>query len=316
MVVEILAFLPGLLLLVLANYTEKRKEFRVLTQVFLTLVIVLIILDGLLTVELSGTELAGKIKNADIYGYGLCATGLVSLLFLLRPVRKSLAKIISIKPDNWLHATALVFAAMLVGLSLTTALTTDVVSLGKEAGLGVESMVIQDAFFVAAALLGVGWLTRHGLKGTLERLGVKKPKQRDIGLSIAFLAILFAIVMVVSLTGKILGQGNDSLDTKGDPTVEALGGVTVITAIIFALGAGIGEEMIFRGALQPRFGIILTSAVFALIHIQYFNPISIISLFAISIAFCYERRMANTTACIITHSAYDLILFLMAALAV
>lgn len=327
---EILFFMPALLLLVLANYTEKRKDLRILTQVFLAISVVLIILEGLLTVELGGTELASKIKNtdvyaygnADVYGYSLVITGLFSLLFFLKPIRKILSKHISIDAGNWLHATALVFAVMLVGVSLATALTFDIVALGKEAGLGVESMVLQDVVLVAAALLGVGWLTRRDWKGTLERLGLTKPSLRDLSLSITFIAIIFGIGIAGSLAGMVLGQEKGPLDTKGDPTIEALGGVTVITAIIYAFGAGISEEILFRGAMQPRFGIILTSIVFALMHIQYFNAsivsnaISIISLGMISVALGYERKMANTTACIITHSIYDLVLFLMVALAV
>jgi hypothetical protein len=88
-----------------------------------------------------------------------------------------------------------------------------------------------------------------------------------------------------------------------------------LTAILFALGAGIGEEILFRGAMQPRFGIILSSIIFAVMHIQYFDIVSMGTLFLISATLGYERKMTNTTAAIITHTLYDLVLLLMVAMA-
>ena len=39
--------------------------------------------------------------------------------------------------------------------------------------------------------------------------------------------------------------------------------------LTLGLAAGIGEETLFRGALQPRFGLLITSLLFALLHSQY-----------------------------------------------
>lgn len=52
--------------------------------------------------------------------------------------------------------------------------------------------------------------------------------------------------------------------------------------ILVSLCAGVGEEILFRGALQPIFGILITSIIFVAIH-GYLNPkdwrISIYGLF-------------------------------------
>ena len=50
-------------------------------------------------------------------------------------------------------------------------------------------------------------------------------------------------------------------------------GLSPVSAVLFALlvgvGAGLGEETLFRGAVQPRLGIAATSVLFASMHVQY-----------------------------------------------
>jgi membrane protease YdiL (CAAX protease family) len=314
MAVEILAFVPGLLLLLLANYAEKRKEYRILTQIFLGLCVMLVALYGLLIASMSGSEALKGYDNAEALGYGVALTGILALPLFLRPVRGAISKAISIDPENWLHATALVFAILLVGISLATALSTDVVKLGKESGIDTSGIISQDAVFALASLIGVGWLVRRDWKKTAERLGLRLPTLKDVGMSLAFLGILLLIMLAGGLADKVVNQRPDSLSLKDDPTIKILGQITVAAAVVLALGAGIGEELLFRGAMQPRFGIALTSLVFALIHVQYLDVISMATLFAVSVVLGYERRIASTAACVITHSLYDLLLFLMVAL--
>jgi len=47
---------------------------------------------------------------------------------------------------------------------------------------------------------------------------------------------------------------------------EALGFLRVRDAILLALASGIAEELLFRGALQPRVGWLLASLLFGLVH--------------------------------------------------
>lgn len=310
MAVEVLFFLPGLLLLALANYTEKRKDLRILTQVFLGISVTLLILLGILIVATSGSE-AMKGYNAAAYGCCLLLTGFFSLLVFLRPVRSALAGVMSIEPDNWLHATALIFAILLVGMSLSTALTTDI--LKPSSTVAAVDVVLQDAVFVIAALLGVGWLTRRDWRAVAERLGLSRPGFKDIGWSLVFFIVVLLAMVIMGRVDDAVNPGKASLGLKDDPTIKLLGGVTVLSAMVFALGAGIGEEILFRGAMQPRFGMVLTSLIFALIHIQYFDAVSIASLFAVGAILGYERKRTSTTACVITHSLYDLLLFMSVA---
>ena len=70
---------------------------------------------------------------------------------------------------------------------------------------------------------------------------------------------------------------------------------------------GICEEVLFRGALQPRFGIITTAVLFAAIHTEYGLSIDVITIFLIAIGLGFIRRYANTTACCVCHATYNLV---------
>jgi hypothetical protein len=305
-----LTLLPAILLLVLANYSEKKKEYRIITRIFLFLFVILLMLEGLISSQVSLEEI-----NTINYGYGTALTAIISLFIFIRPIRIWISRLIDIDPENWLHATALVFAILLAGTSLATAISVDVIAFSQSSGVGGSTVLIQDALLVLASFLGVGWLSRKKLKQCLKRLGIVKPSIKDLAWSVVFTGLLFLIVITIGMMSLLLSPESSVLETQEDPTVQILGSITILSALLFALGAGIGEEILFRGAIQPRFGIILTSIIFAVMHIQYLDIISMSTLFLISVSLGYERKITNTTAAIITHTLYDLILLLMVALA-
>ncbi len=317
MAIEILLLLPGLFLLILANYTEKKKEFRIITQVLLGMLILTVIANGLLIIAMSGTSaMEGLMDAGATHGYGVAVflTGLFASMLFLKPVRYGLAAILDISGDNWLHITAMVFAILLTGVSLATAANLDISALGQGSGSVMATVLLQDCLFVISAFFGVGWMVRRKWKDVLKRLGIVKPSPRDIGMSLGFLGILFAIIITVGLISMILQYESGVLETKDDPTLKIIGGVTILSALLFAFGAGISEEILFRGAMQPRLGIIITSLVFTAAHTQYPNPVQMATLFTMSVVFGYERVKLNTTACIITHVLYDLLMLLTIAL--
>jgi membrane protease YdiL (CAAX protease family) len=60
-----------------------------------------------------------------------------------------------------------------------------------------------------------------------------------------------------------------------------------------------------RGALQPVFGILITSIFFTLLHTQYLFTPTMGLIFLISVGFGVIRRRYNTTTAIITHFVYN-----------
>jgi membrane protease YdiL (CAAX protease family) len=82
-------------------------------------------------------------------------------------------------------------------------------------------------------------------------------------------------------------------------------------ALMLGISAGLGEEILFRGAIQPRYGLVFTSIVFALLHVQYGFSFTILSIFGVSLILGYLRQRINTSASIITHIVYDVIAVLL-----
>lgn len=315
MAVELLSLGPVFILLLLANYTERRKDLRILTKVFLLLSVLALMLEGVAVLALKDTGLVGGPSDLSAFGCGLLLTGAVALAAFFRSSRELLARVMDIDPENWLHATAVVLFIVLVGASLTIAFSyEDVIEMGGKAGVSTASVLLQDVVFALFALFGVGWMTRRRLGQVLKRLGFVKPSLRDIAMALAFLLLFFLILTALHLVQKALDPGKDPFDVGEDPTVKLLGGVTVLSAIAISLGSGICEELLFRGAMQPRFGIALTSVAFTLGHVQYPDLPSICALLAMSVILGFERKLVNTTACVITHACYNLIPLLAFAL--
>jgi membrane protease YdiL (CAAX protease family) len=90
---------------------------------------------------------------------------------------------------------------------------------------------------------------------------------------------------------------------------------TVWEWLILAASAAIGEEILFRGALQPVLGLWLTSVIFAVVHMQYGFTLVTVLLLLLGLILGVVRRRSNTTVAIFVHFSYDFILGLLALLA-
>ena len=82
-----------------------------------------------------------------------------------------------------------------------------------------------------------------------------------------------------------------------------------------ALAAGFGEELLFRGALQPIIGIWVTSALFVVAHVTAyrFNALNkrvasqAVMLFALSFALGYIAQYIGLVAAILVHASLDIV---------
>jgi uncharacterized protein len=83
-----------------------------------------------------------------------------------------------------------------------------------------------------------------------------------------------------------------------------------VGALILGLSTGIGEEVLFRGAIQPRFGIVIASAIWSLLHVQYELTWVVAGLFAMGIMLGLIRNHYGTTAAIVTHALYNVLIVL------
>jgi hypothetical protein len=82
-------------------------------------------------------------------------------------------------------------------------------------------------------------------------------------------------------------------------------------ALTVALTAGIGEELAFRGALQPIFGFWFTAVMFVISHSQYTLTPAYLIILVVAIGLGLIRKYYDTTTAIFTHFFYNLTLLIL-----
>jgi membrane protease YdiL (CAAX protease family) len=163
--------------------------------------------------------------------------------------------------------------------------------------------------FLVIAFLGVGVGVRRNLRDTLDRLGYGPLSLRQLGIVVLFIGGAFALsaaadALFSSLQPDLYRKVGEIYDILFDPT-----GMSPVSAVLFALlvgvGAGLGEETLFRGAVQPMLGITLTSVLFASMHIQYGPSLLLVYIFLLSVGLGLLRKHINTTASFLAHAGYN-----------
>ncbi len=163
--------------------------------------------------------------------------------------------------------------------------------------------------FLIIALCGVGLGVQRNLRETLARLGYDSITLPQLGIVTLFVA--GALLLSFAADTLFAALQPDLYERVGEVSEGLFSpeGLSPISAILFALligvGAGIGEETLFRGAVQPALGITLTSFLFASMHVQYGPSLLLGYLFVLSAGLGLLRKHINTTASFAAHASYN-----------
>jgi hypothetical protein len=175
--------------------------------------------------------------------------------------------------------------------------------------LEVGGLLSQLAGELAIALGAVGLWVARGARATRERLGLGGMGGREWAIAALGLGV------VTGLNGGLewvertwfpeLWRADQAMSER------IVGDITVATSLVLGLSAGVGEEVLVRGALQPRTGLVWASLLFGAAHVQYtwFGMLVIVLL---GVTLGLVRRHANTTTAIVVHAAYDIVAVLSA----
>lgn len=186
--------------------------------------------------------------------------------------------------------------------------------------------------FTLVGLVPFAWAvgTRiGGLQGALEYLGMQTRKFKE-GLGAGSLWALFLLGIVLAL-GYLLSFAAG--EPEESPVTDALlGALTWPLVVALSLGAGLGEEILYRGILQRWFiqgaermgaapksaatiGIGLQAVVFGFSHAGYDTVLNIVVPLVIGLLFgiLYWKR-GNLWLVITAHFLYDLFLLGLAML--
>ncbi|HKF76041.1 MAG TPA: CPBP family intramembrane glutamic endopeptidase [Candidatus Dormibacteraeota bacterium] len=240
------------------------------------------------------------------YGAVILVTGIAAGTILLPPTRRELARFMPIDPDSVVHATALVLTIVLVGMQLATQLAVDLLAqqARSAAPLAPLDLVLQELPFLIAAVLGAGLLIRRRPAAVTRRLGLVRPSAWQVLLALGAAGAFYAFGLGMDALGHAVtvdvARKVDAANQRLFGRLDDPAGIATI-----ALAAGICEETLFRGALQPKLGIVWTSIVFAVVHTQYGLSLDTVAVFILAIGLGLLRRVANTTTSTICHVAYN-----------
>jgi membrane protease YdiL (CAAX protease family) len=135
------------------------------------------------------------------------------------------------------------------------------------------------------------------------------PKEIGLGLALglgAWLVVLM-ILMAIGLALYALG-GEKAMPQEAPAVVPFIAGLPFLLRLLISLSAGVVEETFFRGFLQPRMGIALSTAFFALAHLSYGQPFMLIGITLLSLIYALIVRWRQSVwAAIAAHSLFDAI---------
>ena len=307
----IFAVLAGLLML--ANAGEERPGPRTVT-----LVISGVLSGGALAIAglaafasalrfAAGGIGASQLRAAMTIAIPFMLAGGLGLLLLLFPgLQKRLARFIPVRPGSAITVFSLTLALLFLALQLGTQLAVDVVSaVTKGPPLTKTAILIQDGPLLAVAFLGVGLFVRRSLPATARRLGlVPVPARWWFGVALAGIVVFLAVGVGIDRLSQTLTPEVARRVSEASKTVfgqfNTAGGVLFLAAV-----AGVAEELLFRGAMLPRFGLIFTSLLFAAAHTQYGITFASLEVFILGLGLGWLRLQAGTLACIVLHVGYD-----------
>lgn len=260
--------------------------------------------------DLAGAPVLAQAPNANLklaLDVSVMATGLLAAVVAARPVRARLARVQPIDPDSPVHALALTLTVILFGLDAAVIAFTDVLgSVSNQPALTIADLFAGQLPFLVLALVGVGLFTRRGLPASLTRLGVVVPRWWHVALAVAAAGAFFAFsqgmdALSHALTPEIAGR----VDSTTQHVFGQLIGPFGIAAV--ALVPGICEEVLFRGALQPRVGLLVTALLFTSVHTEYGLSLDTLAVFTIALGLGLVRKYTSTTGSASCHVAYNLL---------
>ncbi len=133
---------------------------------------------------------------------------------------------------------------------------------------------------------------------------------REVGVGIvlgagAWLAVIVAVAVVASFI--IYGLGAKGALPKQPPElIPWLAGLPFALRLLLALSAGVVEEAFFRGLLQPRIGIVLSTGMFILAHTAYGQPFLLLGVGILSIIYALiVRWRQNIWPAMAAHALFD-----------
>ncbi len=222
-------------------------------------------------------------------------------------------------PELPVHTAALVLMLLVLWMTISQfVLGGGISGLAQELAanqVGLGDILLEQVLWISASVLGVGYLLRRSGAQTLARLGLRLPTVQDFnwGIGIGLLLFGFVIVLGVIWTQSVSPQELQQQTAASEQLAQSFNSLPL--ALIISITVAIGEEIFFRGALQPVFGIWLTSIYFAALHTQYTLTPATLMIVVTALGLGWLRRRYSTSASIVGHFVYNFVQLALAIIA-
>jgi membrane protease YdiL (CAAX protease family) len=313
LVVLVFGVIAGLF--VLANFGERNSTARLVSLIAgaalagLALLVGLLVVGGHLLLYSAGTEGVDKFRAAMLVGVPLVTAGALGLLYLWPPVQRAMARVIPVRPGS-----PVVYLTVVLGLLLVAQQAGAQVQPGTPLTLG--DLLAQDVPLFILAFVGVGILVRRSPPETTERLGLIAPTQKRWWLiAVLGIVVFLAVAYGIERVADRLSPSSQQQVTNATNALFARFN-NPIGVILLGLVPGVVEETLFRGALVPRLGVVVTAVLFAALHTQYALTFATLEVFVLGIGLGWLRvRSGSTLPCMVTHAGYNIAVGLIGYLA-
>jgi len=222
-------------------------------------------------------------------------------------------------PEAHVHTVAIVLALVMVSFTFGQLVVAgglsglaDSVELS---GVSIGAELFTATLMIAAAFLGIGVAIHRTLEQGLVRLGLRLPTRADMVWGVGVGLGLYGALIVMGIIWSALVSPEQLAEQSA--AAEQIAGAfnTIPLAFLLSLAAAVSEEILFRGAIQPIFGLVATSIFFAVLHIQYSLTPATLIIFVVGLGLGLLRQRQSTTAAIIAHFVYNFIQLALAILA-
>lgn len=244
---------------------------------------------------------------------------IIASITLRQRIRRVLPSIATFDPESAVHMTACVLLLAMIAMTFGDFVVgggiAGMAASLENTGVNIGDFLFQNALWLVAAALGIGLFIRRTFPSALERLGLRIPTLQDINWGIGVGVLLFGAVIALGMIWlRFVTQEQLEQQTAASSQLAGLIN-TLPLSLAVSLVVAIGEEIFFRGALQPVFGIWLTSLFFAVIHTQYTLTPATLMILITALALGWLRQRHSTSAAIVAHFVYNFIQLALAVLA-
>lgn len=173
--------------------------------------------------------------------------------------------------------------------------------------------------FVASVL--VFWITkRRGLRLSSAGLATKRLWLNVLLGFASFVLIMIALVVLSLLITALFPKLNEEFQKNAEKILDAVPKASPLGFAAITLAIGFYEELIFRGFLMPRLrratgswflAVVLTTVIFALLHLQDQVPAALLAISGLSLVFSVITIWRHSIIpAVIAHALWNLFMFL------